>query len=60
MMLAFFAGSVVLTQWQAQSKTNPGRATHAEATDTQKANIQQYKELLESNVQQRKVVDVLS
>ena len=53
-MLAFFAGSVVLTQWQAQSKPSPLAGTQTQATDTQKANVQQYKELLGSDVQQEK------
>ncbi len=54
MVLACFAGSVVLTQWQAQSQATPGQATQTQATDTQKTNVKQYIELLASNVQQEK------
>jgi len=54
MMLAFLACSVVLTQWQAQSKPSPGQDTQTQATDTQKANVREYIELLGSNVQPEK------
>jgi len=54
MMLVFFACAVVLTQRQAQSKPSPLEGTQAQATDTQKANIQQYIELLGSNTGQEK------
>jgi len=53
-MLAFFVCSLALTQWQAQSKPSPLATTQTQATDTQKANVQQYVELLGSNVQQEK------
>jgi len=54
MIFAFFACSVVLTQWQAQSQESPGQETQTQATDTQKTNVKQYVELLGSDVQQEK------
>jgi tRNA nucleotidyltransferase/poly(A) polymerase len=53
-MLAFLVCLFVLTQWQAQSTPSPLKAVQTQATDTQKANVQQYVELLGSNVQQEK------
>jgi len=54
MILAFFACSVVLTQWLAKSKTSPGLGTQTQATDTKKTNVKQYIELLGADVQQEK------
>lgn len=54
MMLVFFVGSVALTQWQAQSKPSPLQGSPTPAMDTQKANVQQYVELLGSDVQPQK------
>src|SRR5215471_20507936 len=54
MMLVLLACSVVLTQWQAQSKPSPMKGPQTQATDTQQANVKQYIELLGSDVQQQK------
>ena len=54
MILAFFACSVALTEWPAQSQESPGRETQTQVTDTQKTNVKEYIELLGSDVQQEK------
>jgi len=54
MILAFFAGSFVLTRWPERSQSSPGRGAQNQATDTQKANVKEYIELLASDVQQEK------
>jgi len=54
MILAFFAGAVVLTRWPARSQSSPGQGTQTQATDTQKTNVKEYIELLGSDVQQEK------
>jgi len=54
MILAFFACSVVLTEWPAQSQESPGQGVQTPVTDTQKTNVKEYIELLASDVQQQK------
>ena len=54
MILAFFACSVALTEWPAQSQESPGQETQTQVTDTQKTNVKEYIELLGSDVQQEK------
>jgi len=54
MILAFFACSVVVTRWLAQSQASTEQGTPTQATDTQKTNVKQYIELLGSDVQAEK------
>ena len=54
MILAFFAGAVVLTRWPAQSQAIPEQGTQTQTTETQKTNVKEYIELLGSDVQQEK------